>query len=316
MSASRKGARSTASSSTAAPGADGRRPRHVAQQRDLAEHLPGAQDAHLTAADDDIRRALSEQVQAIARLALVDDRRPRRDGHVDRAVRQALDDGRGERLEHGHSTEQADVPQQLGIRPLGPEVQRRGGERHDRECQAGRDHRSAGAERHDQDRDGQRAERLRECLGRFRQAEYPGHHVVARQSLGKRRRRHVRVGPADPRQHQHQRDAERISHEAQRGDRHAEGHGAADERDPQPLSTDQHDARRRADERPDAAHRGQVADGALVQPKDIDGDHDDEHAERAQQTDRRRDEHHRRGKPSVGQHRGRACSELAGEVTQ
>ena len=92
-------------------GDDGRGARHVAQQRDLAEALADHLGAPEAPALGDLDLAARDHVEAIAGLALADDRRARRErARCARAARELLEAHDRQRREH------ADAAQQLGTR--------------------------------------------------------------------------------------------------------------------------------------------------------------------------------------------------------
>ena len=76
----------------------GRRARHVAQERDLAERLAGAE-----AAPEDRDLARLDHVEAIAGVALAQDHRAGREGHGGRLAREPFEHGLGEPGEHRHA---------------------------------------------------------------------------------------------------------------------------------------------------------------------------------------------------------------------
>ena len=81
-----KTSRSSATSETSDDGGDGGRPRHVAEERDLAERLTGAERA-----PEDLDLAPLDHVEAVAGVAFAEDRLPGRRRHDRRRLREELD---------------------------------------------------------------------------------------------------------------------------------------------------------------------------------------------------------------------------------
>src|SRR4051812_5098530 len=91
------------------PGGDGRRARHVAEQRDLAEVVARPERGDDFAVDQHVHIPLVHEVEAVADLALAHDLRAGRCRNTHEAAREMLERGRWQRREERKAEEKLEL---------------------------------------------------------------------------------------------------------------------------------------------------------------------------------------------------------------